>query len=110
MGDLDIWMARLENGQWTQPENVSAVNTEALEGWPFLSQDGSELWFLRWHEGTSGIFRSIMVNGDWGPPELIISQFAGEPSLDAEGNLYFVHHYYEDGVMLEADIYVARKK
>jgi hypothetical protein len=41
---------------------------------------------------------------------LIISQFAGEPTLDAEGNLYFVHHFYLDGKQIEADIYVAYRK
>jgi len=46
----------------------------------------------------------------WGTPELIISQFAGEPSVDKEGNVYFTHHFYEDGKMLDADIYVAYRK
>jgi len=41
---------------------------------------------------------------------MIISQFAGEPTLDKEGNIYFTHHFFKDGVMLEADIYVAMKK
>ena len=41
---------------------------------------------------------------------LIVSQFAGEPTLDDAGNLYFVHHYFEHGQMIEADIYVAYKK
>jgi hypothetical protein len=41
---------------------------------------------------------------------LIISQFAGEPSLDNQGNIYFTHHFFKDGVMLEADYYVAMKK
>jgi len=41
----------------------------------------------------------------------IVSNFAGEPALDAQGNLYFVHHYFTaDGKMIEADIYVAYKK
>jgi hypothetical protein len=39
-----------------------------------------------------------------------VSQFAGEPTLDDAGNLYFVHHFYEDGVKIEADIYIARRK
>jgi len=30
--------------------------------------------------------------------------------LDDAGNLYFVHHYYENNVGIEADIYVAHKK
>jgi hypothetical protein len=60
--------------------------------------------------GSPAIFRSKRVNGEWQEPELIISQFAGESSVDSEGNIYFTHHYYKDGVMLEADIYIAYKK
>ncbi len=29
--------------------------------------------------------------------------------MDDDGNLYFVHHYFVDGEMVEADIYVALK-
>jgi hypothetical protein len=109
-GDYDIWVTRLKDGKWQEPENITAVNTAESEGWPCLTQDGNELWFTRTYSGTPGIFRSDKVNGQWVEPELIISQFAGEPSLDNKGNIYFVHHYYKDGVMLEADIYVAVKK
>lgn len=49
------------------------------------------------------------VNNEWQEPELIISQFAGESSIDNEGNVYFTHHFFKDGVMLEVDIYVAYK-
>jgi hypothetical protein len=31
------------NGEWQQPENVEVVNSAENEGWPFISQDGSEL-------------------------------------------------------------------
>ena len=41
---------------------------------------------------------------------MIVERFAGEPTLDARGNLYFVHHYFRDGVMLEADLYVAHRR
>ena len=44
----------------------------------------------------------------WQEPELILSQFAGEASLDRDGNLYFTHHFFHNGEMIEADIYVAR--
>ncbi|HOK38716.1 MAG TPA: hypothetical protein P5538_03695 [Bacteroidales bacterium] len=50
------------------------------------------------------------INDQWQEPELIVSQFAGEPTLDDAGNLYFVHHYFENNIMIEADIYVAFKK
>ena len=46
----------------------------------------------------------------WSEPELILSQFAGEPTLDAEGNIYFIHHYVIDDEIIEADVYVAYRK
>jgi len=83
-------------------------------GSTFLSADGSELWFC----GTSrlgytgpAVFRCLKAGSDWGAPEEIISNFAGEPNLDAAGNIYFVHHFFDAGLnMKEADIYVAYRK
>ncbi len=109
-GGLDIWMTHNVNGNWSQPENVAAVNTPGDEGWPFLSQDGNELWFLRTYQGSPAIYRSKKTTQGWSEPELIVSQFAGEPTLDNAGNLYFVHHYYKNGQMIEADIYYAQHK
>ncbi|OGL78276.1 hypothetical protein A3E39_03875 [Candidatus Uhrbacteria bacterium RIFCSPHIGHO2_12_FULL_60_25] len=109
-GQVDVWVTRLVNGEWQEPENVAVVNTGETEGWPFVSEDGNELWFLRTYKGSPSIWRSKKKDGTWSKPELIVSQFAGEPSLDRQGNLYFTHHYYKDGKMLEADIYVARRK
>ena len=109
-GGYDIWVTRLLNGEWQEPENIREVNTPDTEGWPFITQDGKELWFTRFYMGYPAIFRSHMLDGKWGEPELIISQFAGEPSLDNQGNLYFTHHYFKDGKMIEADIYVAYRK
>jgi len=109
VGGMDIWVTRLVDGEWQEPENIAAVNTPGPDGWPFLSQDGSELWITRLVQGTPGIFRSIRDGDGWGPPELIVWQFAGEATLDQEGNLYFTHHFY-DGEAIEADIYVARRR
>jgi len=114
-GGLDIWVSENVNGVWQEPKDVEAVNTAGDEGWPFISTDRNELWFLRTYQGSPAIFRSRRIgqtNGvdDWSAPELIISQFAGEPSLDNAGNLYFVHHFYNNSKMIEADIYVAHKK
>jgi hypothetical protein len=109
-GQLDIWKLTLVNGEWQNPENVTAVNSAENEGWPYITPDGNELWFTRTYMGSPGIFRSIKLNDDWQDPELMISQFAGEPTLDSQGNVFFTHHFYKDNVMLEADIYVAYKK
>ena len=48
----------------------------------------------------------------WQAPEKVLGPFAGEPTLDDSGDLYFVHHFWDDPTdsMLEADIYVARRK
>ena len=109
-GDVDIFVTRKVNGEWQPPESIDIVNTTETDGWPFVSQDGNELWFLRTYMGTPAILVSHKINGEWTEPEMIISQFAGEPTLDNAGNLYFVHHFYDNGVMLEADIYVAYRK
>lgn len=109
-GGVDIWVTRRSGEDWLPPENVAAVNSAETDGWPFLTQDGSELWFLRIYQGSPAIFRSKLGTGGWGEPELIVSQFAGEPTLDAAGNLYFVHHFYRDGKGIEADLYVAMRR
>ena len=109
-GGYDIYVLKKEGETWQPPEPVDAVNTEEYEGWPFVTEDMNELWFTRIYLGSPAIYKSELINGTWQEPELILSQFAGEPTLDIEGNLYFTHHFYENGTMLEADIYIAYKK
>jgi hypothetical protein len=110
-GEKDIWFTRKANGQWQEPQNIEIVNTSGNEGWPFISEDGNELWFTRVVGGPC-IFRSIKVNGQWQTPEMVLSNLAGECTLDAAGNLYFVHHRWDDSLnrVTEADIYVCYKK
>jgi len=109
-GGLDIWVLHYRDGVWQTPVNIESVNTAENEGWPFLSQDENELWFTRTYLGSPAIFRSIKRNETWQSPELILSQFAGESSLDTDGTIYFTHHFYENNEMIEADIYCAKKK
>jgi hypothetical protein len=109
-GGFDLWVSRREGNAWGAPQNIHALNTAETEGWPFVTQDGRELWYTGFHQGTPAIWRSLRTADGWSIPELIVSQFAGEPTLDAESNLYLVHHFYLDGKQIEADIYVAYKK
>jgi hypothetical protein len=95
---------------WQEPEHVEGVNSAENDSQPFVTPDGTEMWLTRRHKGTPGVFRSRREGGKWQTPELILSQFAGEPTVDAAGNIYFVHHFFRDGKMLEADIYCARRK
>lgn len=109
-GEYDIWVSEKDGGVWGEPVSIDVVNSEFSEGWPWVSKDGTELWFTRL-EGASSLYRSRRVNGEWMEPELMIKTLAGECSLDDQGNVYFTHHFYDDeGNMLEADIYVAYKK
>jgi hypothetical protein len=106
-GGYDIWVSKNVNGEWQSPENISVVNSPYTDGWPFVSPDGSELWFTRGN-GAPSLYRSIRVNNKWTEPQKMFSLFSGEASMDNEGNIYFTHHFYKDDVMLEADIYIAR--
>lgn len=109
-GNYDVWVSKKSDSEWQEPTKLDIVNTGDTEGWPFVTEDGNELWITRIYKGSPAIFRSKKLNGEWQKPELIISQFAGEASLDKDGNIYFTHHYYKDNQMIEADIYVAYKK
>ena len=106
LGGLDIWVSNLEGGKWQEPTNLASVNTPEDDGWPALNSAEDELWITR----NWGVWRSQKVNGEWQQAELIVSPLAGEASLDAEGNLYFIHHYLKDGKLVEADVFVAYRK
>ncbi|HUV61459.1 MAG TPA: hypothetical protein VMW71_04750 [Thermoplasmata archaeon] len=111
--DLNIWVTQRTDDGWSTPVIVPNVSSDGLEGWPYVTSDGNELWFTSFSsiEGYQGpsIYRSIKQgDGSWGDPEEIVANFAGEPTLDDAGNIYFTHHYFtEDSEMIEADIYVA---
>lgn len=112
-GPMDLWVSQKSGDSWGAPVPLTELNTaDDYEGYPYLTPDGGELWFTSTSNlGYTGpaIFRSIkQANGTWGTPEEIISNFAGEPTLDADGNIYFVHHYFQQpNSLIEADIYVA---
>jgi len=105
-GGLDIWTSKNVDGEWLEPENLAIVNTERDDGWPALNPQENELWITR----DYSIWRSKNVDGEWSVPEKIISDLAGEATLDIDGNVFFTHHYFDNGTMIEADIYVAYRK
>jgi len=53
MGGYDVFRSRLENGQWTKPENL---------GWPVNSPD-DDLFFVLTADGTMGYFSSLRPGG-----------------------------------------------
>jgi len=114
-GEYDLWETKKINETWIEPENLgSIVNSEINESHPFLSSDGNELWFTSpSKKGYTGpaLFRTLKTESGWSEPEEIISNFAGDPGLDDEGNIYFTNHFFNEAMdWIEADIYVAYRK
>ncbi|MBI9045849.1 MAG: PD40 domain-containing protein [Anaerolineaceae bacterium] len=112
-GGLDLWKTTRQGDSWSDPLNLgSLINSEYDEGWPFVSSDGTELWFTspsRLGYAGPAIYRSILIEDVWSQPIEVISNFAGELTMDTGGTLYFTHHFFNaEGDMLEADIYMAK--
>ncbi len=107
----DIWVTTLSNGVWAAPTKVQNLDSVVNKDQPFVTPSGNELWFTgqsTMNKPGPAVFRSVRSGSGWSQPEEIVSQFAGEPTLDAKGNLYFVHHYVTQNIsLIEADIYVA---
>jgi hypothetical protein len=86
LGGYDIWVSQNVDGAWQEPVNLAIVNSTYSDGWPFVTQDGSELWFTR-SVGAPELWRSKRVDGQWTQPQKMFGPFAGEASLDNAGNV-----------------------
>jgi len=87
VGDLennfDIWYVdRLAGGNWSEPTNLEAVNTDASEFYPSLVDDGTLYFLSRRDDGVGGsdIHRSRLVDGSYQEPENL------GPVLNSPGN------------------------
>ena len=75
-GGKDIWFSeRLANGGWSIPQNMGPhINTPLNEESPFLSLDGTTLYFSsEGHESIGGydIFKSVKIGNGWSEAENI---------------------------------------
>lgn len=82
-GDMDILISEKRNGKWGKPKNIGApINSINFEGFPSLSPDGTELFFMRnfvqGEEPKSNryyLYKSKKkINGEWGEPQLLPSE------------------------------------
>jgi hypothetical protein len=113
-GLIDLWQTQRVGEGWSEPLNLGdGINSTEIENYPYLSEDGTQLWFTSYSRlGYPGfaIFRSIIQDGMWGEPQEIISDNVSEVSIDRAGNLYFAHFFFnEEGELLGSKIYVAYK-
>lgn len=54
-GASDIWVTRFENNVWTTPENVTALNTEGNEMFPYVDENGNIYFSSDGHGGLGGL-------------------------------------------------------
>ena len=102
-GNMDILISEKKNGKWTSPKNIGApINSNYYEGFPSLSLDGTELYFMRnFKPGSSedqkkGFLSSWFghyplqqryflymsrkqANDQWGEPELLVDEINNYP-------------------------------
>jgi hypothetical protein len=106
---FDLWVSEKAEEGWGEPTNLGAnVNTASDENRPYVTVDGSELWY----DSNYAVYRCLrQVDGSWAGCSRIISPLAGEPTLSPDGkSLYFVHHFLtSDSKIIEADIYVSQR-
>lgn len=119
IGGVDVFVSRqLSDGRWTQPINLgSKINTDKYDGSPFISTDGTTLYFCSGGHGAFGkrdIFRSEWVgpsDTDWTTPVQLPKPINSNDddmflTIPAAGNvLYFASD--RAGGSGELDIYVA---
>ncbi|MDD5093190.1 MAG: hypothetical protein PHV74_02275 [Dehalococcoidia bacterium] len=115
-----VYPTVLHSSQWAIPVPVSApISSAGTEDSPFVTPDGNTLYFFftpdvkvpaekQLIDGTTGIYVSHRIDSAWQEPQRVVLN--DDLSLDDEGNLYFAHHFFENGQMIEADIYVAEKR
>jgi len=121
VGGMDNWVSTNVGGQWTNPVNLGQpANSTYDDLQPFVTQDGSSLYFVRANFANVGklvegyhaaIRRCDLVNGKWGNPQVVVSDFVGEPSMTADGRfLYFAHVVFSGGRPIDSDIMMVEKK
>lgn len=117
-GDADLYTSSLKNGAWTEPTNMTDINTDDWESQPSLSPDGNTLYFVSNRPGGQGgsdVWQSTRQgNGTWGTPENLGSTVNTpfdemSPSIAQDGTtLYFASNGHPS--IGGFDIFVSRKK
>ncbi len=52
-GNLDIWKTNRDGDEYSDPVPIREVNSTTINGFPFVSSDGGELWFTRTTDGAT---------------------------------------------------------
>jgi OmpA-OmpF porin, OOP family len=96
----DIYISRLEGGEWTEPEPISPnINTQLNEGTCSISADGRTLVFTNCDQGKGfgrcDLYISRKTGSEWSKPQNLGAgvnsrSWESQPALSADGRtLYF---------------------
>jgi len=86
-GMMDIWYSSIDGGQYSQPQNLSAVNTSEDDMTPFYSSVDNVLYFSSaGYIGLGGldIYSSEVTGGSYGEPQNI-----GKPVNSSYNDVYY---------------------
>ncbi len=118
-GNLDVMVTSRDDfdSPWSEPSSIgSAINTPAIEAQPFLSDDGSLLFFSSNRDGGFGgndIYYSMVSDaGEWSQPvnlgPSINTEFSeNSPFLSADGSEFYYWSNRPSG-FLGNDLYVSQ--
>jgi hypothetical protein len=112
LGDVDIWIASLNGDGWNTPVNPGApVNSSHADLQPgFAADDPDTMYFVSDRDGPASIYCSTFDGAVWSEPEMVVTGYAGEPSLIADGStMYFVHVLVDDEGVFGADIWYVQR-
>lgn len=96
--EIDLFVSKLERGEWSEPERLAISDEDAWDSSPFLSADGQTLYFSSNREGGQGsndIWYSVLSeDGAWVEPVNMgeTVNTAGEelfPYMRDNGDFYF---------------------
>jgi hypothetical protein len=116
----DLWVASRTStaNDFDPPVELPApMNTPSDDATPFLSADGSELWFSSDRPGGLGkhdIYRAAKTGSSFAAPELVVGVSSSEddytPTLSADGLVIFFSSSRADGGALgEQDVWTASR-
>lgn len=116
-GDADIYSASIVEGKWEKIKNLGkGINTKYWDSMPFISADGSELYFASdrpgGYGGTDIYISKLLRSGAWGEPrnlgsDINTSDDEKSPILSPNGEmLYFASNGL--GGVGGFDIYISK--
>jgi len=111
-----LYMSKLENGEWTDPEELPFNNTSYSVGHPSLSDDGKTLYFssdMPGGYGESDIYKSTYDGSSWSEP-INLGKTINTPGRDLfphihkDDNLYFSSEGHQN--LGGLDVFIASNK